>query len=188
MVEDGRDITTLLNAIRSGDEQARHALFNHVYDDLVDIARRQMRAERGGHTLQTTALVHEAYLKLNKGNVLESIENRRHFYASVMCVMRQLLIEHARARQAKKRSGDGSRVLLDAVLDELEYVHQVDYLDLDDALVELSRLDERQCRIVELRFLGGLEVAEVALQLGVSKSTVEKDFRSARAWLNARLG
>lgn len=185
--EDQSAITVLLGAIRNGEDGAREALFDCVYKDLVRIAKGEMRSENKGHTLQTTALVHEAYLRLNNGRTLESIEDRSHFFTMAVTVMRHLLVDHARARKALKREGAYVRVHLDAVLEDLEYRHDVDYLDFEDALSELSRLDERQCRIVELRLLAGLKNAEVAEQLSVSESTVEKDLKSARAWLNRKL-
>lgn len=178
----------ILSQLRSGDAGARDRLFGVVYEELRRIARRQMRGERLDHTLQTTALVHEAYLRLTRGKRLDSIQNRRHFFGAAAQVMRQLLIDHARHRRALKRHPPGDQLVLDSVLDHIETTHHVEFLDLNDALGELSSMGGRQSEIVQLRFFGGLTVPEVAEQLEVSVSTIEKEYASARAWLNLRLG
>ncbi|HNO79127.1 MAG TPA: ECF-type sigma factor [Phycisphaerae bacterium] len=181
------DVTRLLSDIRMGDEAARDGLFSTVYAELRQIASRQMRSEPAGHTLQTTALVHEAYMRLTQGKRLDTIENRRHFFGAASLMMKRILIDHARRRRSLRRNPQGDRLLLDAVLDQIETTHKVDLIDLSDALDELAVMNKRQSEIVDLRFFGGLNVADVAEQLGVSVSLVEKDFAAARAWLNLRL-
>lgn len=181
------EITRLLQAVRAGNPEAADLLFRAVYHDMAQIARRQMGAEPADHTWQTTALVHEAYLRLGDAAKLEHLENRRHFYATVVTVMRNLLLDHARARRAAKRGGGRARVVLDSVLEQFEAQHRVDFVELDEVLTMLAARDARQCQIVELRLLAGFDSKEVAEQLGVSASTVEKDFRVARAWLHAKL-
>jgi RNA polymerase sigma factor (TIGR02999 family) len=182
-----RDITTILEQIRAGDHSAKAELFDRVYSELREMAKGQMKKERKPHTLQTTALVHEAYIRLMPGDQSPNFEDRSHFFGSAARVMRQLLTDHARTRDRKKRGGGAARVLLDQVLDELEESHDLDILDLNSALADLATMDDRQAQIVELRFFAGLSIGEVAEQLNVSRSTVEKDFASARAWLNLRL-
>ncbi len=159
-----------------------------VYDELRSLARRYMRSERREHTLQPTALVHEAYLRLVDRPRVDW-RGRTHFFAVGARVMRHLLIDHARGRGRKKRGGGRYRVTLtdwraaggEAGLDPGEL------LDLDAALEKLARVDEREARVVELRFFAGLTVAEVAHALGVSKRTVEQDWTHARAWLRREL-
>jgi RNA polymerase sigma factor (TIGR02999 family) len=155
-----------------------------VYAELREIARRHLRGERKGHTLQTTALAHEAYLRLvddrNAGGA-----GRSRFLALASQAMRRILVDHARRRAASKRGGDAERVTLEGVVDERG--KGVDVLALDAALEELSRLDGRKGRIVELRFFGGLTVPEIAAELAVSAPTVEREWAHARAWLRARL-
>ena len=180
-------ITAVLKQIRLGNDEARRELFRLVYDDLHRMAKQQMQKERKDHTLQTTAIVHEAFIRMVGSDGLEVLADRAHFLAVAGRTMRQLLIDHARMRKAQRRGGAGNRVLIDDVLDDFEQRHSVDYLDLEDALGELSQLDVRQGQIVELRFFAGLSVKETADYLGVSSSTVEKDFKSARSWLNLRL-
>ena len=182
------NITEILSQIRSGDAAARQTLFDAVYGELARLSRSQMRRERDAHTLQTTALVHEAYMRLVEWNDLGSLENRTHFFAVAARVMRHILTEHARRRDARKRGGGHERLPLDEVLDDIEQSDRVRFLDLDHALDELARLDKRQAEILELRMFAGLSAQAVAELLGVSKSTVDKAQRSARAWLHARLG
>lgn len=156
-----------------------------VYDELRAIARRFMRDERPGHTLQPTAVVHEAYLRL----VDESRVNwqgRTHFRAVCAKVMRRVLIDYARARKREKRGGGDKAVLLDTIAVPLE-LGDIDALELHDAIDRLSALDARQARVVELRYFGGLSVEEVAEMLGVSRRTVESEWTHAKAWLRVQL-
>ncbi len=178
--------TTLLTRTAHGDRAAASQLFGIVYDDLKELARQLFVSERTDHTLQPTALVNEAYLRLRDCSAL-TWQDRAHFFSIAAKAMRQVLIDHARARLTAKRGGGRARVSLHdsmnggAVLD-------ADILALDEALNRLADLDERKARVVELRFLGGLSVEEVAHVLEVSKSTVEADWRYARAWLSRALG
>jgi len=160
-----------------------------VYDELRRLAARYLRGQRAGHTLQPTALVHEAYLRLAKGGALP-VDDRTHFFALAARAMRQVLVDHARRRAAAKRGGDPERVTLDDTL-ELgrggEEGRRLDLLALDEALERLERVSPRQCRVVELRYFAGLTIAEAAASLGVGTRTVEDDWALARAWLQRRL-
>jgi RNA polymerase sigma factor (TIGR02999 family) len=165
---------------KAGDEAALDALVPLVYRELRQVAHRYLRQERRDHTLQSTALVHEAYLRLKKQGKQE-LENRAHFLAIAAQLMRQILVEYARRRKAAKRDG-GERLMLDDG-SELFRKRSVDLIALDDALKELARLDARQSRVVELRFFGGLSTEETAAVLGISSATVKRDWATARVWL-----
>lgn len=154
-----------------------------VYGELRSIAEQFMRNERRGHTLQPTAVVHEAYLRLGDQ---QDWQSRAHFFASAAKAIRRVLVDHARRRGAAKRVGERVRVGFDDGQSSAE-PWDTDLLELDRALRELSKVDARQARIVELRFFGGLSVAETAELLGVSDRTVEGDWRMARAWLHRAL-
>jgi len=156
-------------------------LFPLVYAELRRIAAREMRREKPGRTLQTTALVHEAYLRLLKDASL-SFENRAHFLGVAARAMREILIEHARARSARKRGGGAVRLTLDDLVAPVSSP-SIDVLALDEALQRLARLDERHARVVELRYFGGLSVEETAAALELSPATVKRDWTLARAWL-----
>jgi len=183
------EITLLLDRIRQGDVEATERLLPIVYERLRAMAGALFRGQSPSHTLQPTALVHEAYLKLvdGPGGEKAAWESRAHFMAVASLAMRQILADHARARRARKRGGDLHRVTLDEPSAQGR-TSEVDLLDLDDALAELARLNERHARIVEWRFFGGLTTQEIANLLGVSRTTVDNDWRVARAWLSARLG
>lgn len=183
---DSSDVTSMLCRVKSGDTSVAAALLPLVYDDLRAQAASLFRSQNIEHTLQPTALVHEAYLKLVKAEG-QSWESRRHFMAVAATAMRQVLADHARDRRRLKRGGSaGQRVTLhDSHAADLGTF--VDVVDLDDALGELAQLDARQSRIVELRFLSGLNTDEIAELIGVSRRTVELDWRVARAWLRKRL-
>jgi RNA polymerase sigma-70 factor (ECF subfamily) len=165
---------------KAGDPQALEALVPIVYKELREIARRQLRRERPGHTLQSAALVHEAYMRLLDQRPFDT-ENRSHFLAVASRLMRQILVDHARSHGAAKRGAD-RRVDLDTSM-ILPQVRGTDVIALDDALRDLSNLDEQQGRVVELRFFGGLSTEEIAEVLGVSPSTVKRDWNVAKAWL-----
>jgi RNA polymerase sigma factor (TIGR02999 family) len=165
---------------KSGDQESLQALLAVAYRELHRLARHHLRGERPDHTLQSTALVHEAYLRLVKPGSLQ-LQSRAHFFALASQLMREILVDHARIRNAGKRSG-GARLTLDEAA-ELSKSKGVDLLALDDALNELSRMSARQSRIVELRFFGGLSIEETAEYLGVSSATVEREWAAARAWL-----
>lgn len=179
-----RDITRLLKALADGDHSAETELIPLVYDELRRLAGRYMRREAAGHTLQTTALVHEAYLRLvrpSKG----SWENRSHFYGVAATVMRHILVDHARARSSGKRQ-ENAAINIDFELAP-EWGDASRLIALDEALERLGRLDERQCRIVELRFFAGMTVDETADVLGMSPRSVKRHWQLARAWLYGEL-
>jgi RNA polymerase sigma factor (TIGR02999 family) len=177
-------VTQLLVKWRAGDQEALQALIPLVYNELHRLARHYLRGERAGHTLQSTALVHEAYLRLvNQGPF--GVQNRAHFVAVAARLMRQILVDYARGRQAAKR-GDGTKLALDDAM-ELPEAQSFDVIALDDALNDLSRLDERQGRIVELRFFGGLSIEETAGIIGISPATVKREWASARAFLSSEM-
>ena len=182
------DLTQLLDRVGAGDAQAREALVERVYDRLRAMAGKQLRGSNA-HSLHATALVHDAYERLF-GKTGPNFDGRNHFFGAAANAMRQAAVEHARQRLAQKRGGDWQRVTMtglnlsgkkDGAGDE------VDALELDAALTELAGLNERQARIVELRFFAGLTVQEAADALGVSPRTVALDWRTARAWLRQRL-
>ena len=181
------EVTKLLAAMDAGSEEAKTRLFNLVYEELHSVASGLMRWEREDHTLQPTALVHEAYLKLFPAERELRAGNRVQFFAAAANAMRQVLVDHARKRNAEKRDGNWHRVPFDDVLDGLKITQQVEMLDLDEALKTLERRNRRQHEVVMLRFFGGLKYEESAAYLKVSVSTVEKDWQIARAWLYGEL-
>lgn len=172
-------ITTLLQRWRGGDASAADELMPLVYAQLRAIARGQLRNERAGHTLLPTDLVHEAYLKL--GGHTPASADRAHFFAIAARAMRQVLVDHERQRRADKRDG-GERITLSA-FDPPDPGQSVDLLLLDDALHALEKLDARKARVIELRVFAGLEFDECARVMQISRATLARDFRSARAWL-----
>jgi RNA polymerase sigma-70 factor, ECF subfamily len=180
------EITLLLSELRNGDRTAEARLAPLVYAELHRIAARYARRERRGHTLQPTALVHEAYMRLVGED--RNWENRQHFFAIASSLMRNILIDYARSRGAAKRGGGAAQV-------ELKDADQVvgtpgrmeDLLALDEALSRLSQLDARQCQIVEMRFFGGLNEEEIGQALGISARTVQREWAFARAWLHTEL-
>lgn len=181
------EVTRLLIAWNAGDRDAVERLMPLVYGELREIAERHFRRERPGHTLQPTAVVHEAYFRL-VDQTRVTWKNRGHFFAIASQAMRRILIDHARAREADKRGGRDKQVTLDVGVASPEPANDVDLLALDEALVRLKELDEPQARIVELRFFGGLSIEETAEAMETSPSSVKRDFRSARAWLFRELG
>jgi RNA polymerase sigma-70 factor (ECF subfamily) len=180
------EITQLLNRWANGDKSALDRLMPLVYLELHELAKRYMSDQDYYHTLQTTALVHEAYIKL-VGNPPEHWENRGHFYAVAAKAMRQVLVDHARALHASKRGGgvDVIRLADDAAV---AVQSATELIALDDALTGLARLHPRQCEAVELHYFGGLSVDESANVLKVSRDTVIRDLRFAKAWLRRELG
>jgi RNA polymerase sigma factor (TIGR02999 family) len=179
------EITRLLEAWSGGDRQALDSLTPHIYEELRRVAERYMRNEKAGHTLQPTALVHEAYERLNEVDL--PWRNRAHFLGVAAQVMRRILVDHARARNAAKRGGvDYSRVSLE---DALELATDSDelVLGLDDALAKLGRFDELKSRILELRFFGGLTYDQAAAALDISPATLDRELRLAKAWLKHEL-
>ena len=180
------DVTWILKAWREGDESAPDRLMPLVYAEMRRLARQYLRRERPDHTLQPTALVHEAYLRLvNQSDV--DWQSRAHFYGVAAQTMRRILIDHARARLSGKRAGGVRRFSLDETrLSPDERAH--DLVRLDDALVALAAVDPRKSRVVELRFFGGLSAAETAAFLSVSEKTVKRDWQIAKLWLYRELG
>lgn len=178
-------ITELLIAWRGGSEQAREHLVAEIYDDLRRMARHLMAGERASHTLDPTSLVHEAYLRLVDTDNARA-ENRAHFIALATRLMRQILVDHARARNAAKRGGDLTRVTLGQARGS-SCRPVVDVIDLHRALDELEAVDPERSRLVELRWIGGLNVLETAEVLGISERTVKRRWRSTRAWLERHL-
>ncbi|MEM7306126.1 MAG: sigma-70 family RNA polymerase sigma factor [Planctomycetota bacterium] len=181
------EVTRYLQQVQQGDAEAENRLLPVVYAELRSHAERLFRDQRGDHTLQPTALVHDAYLRL-VGSGAQAFESRQHFIRVAAIAMRQLLIDYARMRRTDKRGGLREKVQLDEEFVELESEGGgVDLIALDDALSELAELDERQARVVELRFLAGMTVEETAEALGVSVRTVFLDWKMARFWLEKRL-
>lgn len=173
-------VTAILDGSSADDPTAIDRLIPLIYEELREVAHRQLAGERGDDTLQTTALVHEAYMKLAGGRITG--RGRAYFFAAAAQAMRQVLVDRARRRQAMKRGGGAERVTLgdaDATVD----AYAVELLELDDALRRLARLSSRQVQVVEHRFFAGLSVKETAETLGVSSRTVEADWSLARAWL-----
>lgn len=175
------DVTTLLARWRDGDAHALEELTPLVYPELRRIAARYLRNERKGHTLQSTGLVHEAWIRLLGSNTAVP-ETKNHFYAVASQLFRRILVDHARRRDRYKREGSVDRVVLNESIDVAEQ-RGIDLLRLDDALDTLAVMDARQSRIVELKFFGGLEIHEIADVLSISVATVKRDWGSARAWL-----
>ena len=172
---------------REGDDEARERVVRALYGELKRLAADALRRERPDHTLQTTALVHEAYVRLFGGRV-PAFEDRAHFFGIAARVMRQVLVDHARRAAAARRPPRRARIeLSDAAEVTVPVVDASRLLDVHRALERLAELDERQARIVELRFFGGLTAEETAAAIGVSVATVEREWRAARAWLRRRL-
>jgi RNA polymerase sigma factor (TIGR02999 family) len=176
-----RGVTELLVALGRGDSSALDRLVPLVHDELRRLARRQMRRERDGHTLQTTALVNEAYLRLIDLTRV-TLQDRAHFFAISARLMRRVLVDHARARGCLKRGGDADIVSLDAAVG-VALERPADLVALDDALSALSVVDPRKGQVVEMRFFCGLTVEETAEALAVSPETVMRDWRLAKVWL-----
>jgi RNA polymerase sigma factor (TIGR02999 family) len=181
-----QNITHLLREWSDGDERALEELTPLVYEELRHQAARYLRRERPGHTLQTTALINEAYLRLIDAKDVKW-QSRTHFFAIAANLMRRILVDHARKRDAEKRGGAQMRVTLTDVFAASEDSN-VDLLAIDEALERLEKLDSQQARVVELRFFSGLTVDETATVLGVSPKTVKRDWSVARAWLRREIG
>lgn len=185
MVYPQQGVTELLVAWGEGDRAALDELMPVVYDELRRLAQKYLSRERPGHTLQTTALVHEAYLRLVDQKSI-NWQNRAQFFGIAAQMMRRILINHAKDRNAKKRQGYATRVSLDEAVSFFEK-RELDLVALDEALNALATLDPQQTRIVELRFFGGLTIEEVAEVLGISPATTKRDWDSAKLWLRRQL-
>jgi RNA polymerase sigma factor (TIGR02999 family) len=178
------EVTDLLQRWEKGDENALATLMPLVYEELRRLAHRHLKSERTDHTLQSTALVNEAFLRLNGAQPVR-LQGRCHFVAIASRAMRQILVDYARSRQAAKRDG-GLRISFDN-LAELPVGEDAEFVALDCALDELSRLDERQGKIVEMKFFGGLSAQEIAGVLNISLATVERKWATARIWLRREM-
>jgi len=183
--DDNDEITRLLEEWQGGSQEALEALLPLVHRELRLLAARYLRKERAGHTLQPTALVNEAYLRL-LGRPPGDLKDRAHFFAIAAQSMRRILVDHARRHQADKRVGHQDKVSLTKV-PELATAPATDILELHDALEKLRQVNERQAKLVELRYFGGLTNVEAAEALGASRATVERDWQVARLWLRRRL-
>ena len=184
-MSESHEVTLLLSALTNGEDRAASKLIPLVYDELRRLAGSYMRRERVDHTLQATALVHEAYLKLIEQRSV-NWQSRAHFFGIAAQLMRRILIDHARGHVREKRGGEQQKVSLDEAFVFAE--HRADeLLAVDDSLNLLAKIDPRQARVVELRFFGGLNVEEAAEVLGVSPKTVKRDWSVAKAWLYADL-
>lgn len=179
--DSSQPVSELLAKWKRGDQEALHALLPLVYDELRRLARHQLEAERVGHTLQSTALVHEAYLRLVEQEALR-LDNRAHFFAVAPHLMRQILVDYARKHHAAKRGANTLTLTLDEGI-AFSKQRELRLVALDDALNALAALDERQSHIVELRFFGGLSIDETSQVLGVSPATISREWTAARAWL-----
>ena len=182
--ESSTNVTEMLLEWRSGNEEALQRLMPLVYDELRRLAGRYMRTERREHTLQATALVNEAYIRLVDMKV--SWQDRAHFFAVAARLMRRLLVDHARAHHRAKREGEAAKVSLEEA-GEVSCGPALNVLAVDEALTRLAEFDPRKSEILELRYFGGLANEEVAEALGVSRATVQRDLRLAKAWLTREL-
>jgi len=176
-----QEITVCLKAWSGGSREAADRLMQIVYQEMRKLAASYLQKQRSDHTLQPTALVHEAYLKLIDASQI-NWQDRAHFFAVAAQTMRNILVDHARAVAADKRGGGAQKIALDEVVG-LSENHEVDLIDLDEALQLLARQDETQSRIIELRFFGGLTIEETAEVLKISPATVKREWAMARAWL-----
>jgi RNA polymerase sigma factor (TIGR02999 family) len=183
--ETQHDVTQILHDWSSGDTKAPERLMPFVYDELRRLARGFLARERGGHTLQPTALVNEAYLRL-VDQTRVNWQNRAHFYGIASRMMRRVLIDHARAHATEKRGGGTIRLSIDDVQVSLEE-RATSFVALDEAMKRLEQMDERKCKVVEMRFFGGLSDEEIAEVLGVTTRTVLRDWKTARLWLYREL-
>ncbi|MFT5289857.1 MAG: RNA polymerase sigma-70 factor (ECF subfamily) [Planctomycetota bacterium] len=181
---DPKTLTRMLQSAREGEESAVQSLLPVVYSELRALAGRLFSGERKEHTLQPTALIHEAWMKL-VGH-MDSIDDRAHFFAIASQAMRQVLTDHARGLATQKRGGHYERIALGEGLGALDAA-EIDLVDLDDSLSRLTKLNPRHGRVVELRILGGLTIAEAAKVLEVSDNTIERDWLMAKAWLRTEL-
>ena len=179
-------VTQLLDELKDGRREAFDELLPHIYTELREIAHRQRWAEREDHTLSTTALVHEAYLKLADQRKM-SWESRAHFFAVAAQAMRRVLVSYARGRNAAKRGGGAAQVTIERVFNLAQEDRALRFLDLDEALTRLEALNPRHARVVECRFFAGLTVDETAHALDMAAITVTRDWRMARAWLKVEL-
>lgn len=185
MTSTPEEITQLLIAWTRGDQRARDELMPLIYNELRRLARAHLRRERVNHTLQPTALVHEAFLRLIDQSKV-NWQNRAHFFGAAARLMRQILINHAEARRAAKRGGEAERISLNDV-DQFTVEPGLDLVALNEAMERLEQIDPPQSRIVELRYFSGLTIEEIAEVMGISPATVKREWSTARAWLRREL-
>ncbi|MHC4405467.1 MAG: sigma-70 family RNA polymerase sigma factor [Planctomycetota bacterium] len=181
------DVTRILSAIEQGDAQAANQLLPLVYEELRKLAAHKLAQEKPGQTLQATALVHEAYIRLVDVEKVQQWDSRGHFFAAAAEAMRRILVERARQKQAEKHGGDHQRVELDAVEPSVLPMACDDILGLDEALGKLEQQHPRKAELVKLRFFAGLTTTQAAQALGVSVSTAENDWTYARSWLRLEM-
>jgi RNA polymerase sigma factor (TIGR02999 family) len=185
-VEVTSQTTVFLQRMNAGDAAAAEELLPLIYDELRALAGSYMRGRAAGHTLQPTALVNEAWMRLIGRDGGQTWESRAHFLGVAAKAMRSVLVDHARRKQADKRGGESERAALDEVIESLE-VHVPDVLALDEALTQLAQMDPELARIVELKFFGGLTIDELARVIGRSHATIERGWKMARLWLKSEL-
>ena len=181
------DITQVLAQIDAGEQGAATELMELAYDELRELAQRLMRDQPVEHTLQPTALVHEAALRLLGTNGLKEVRNRSYFFGAMCRAMRRVLVDHARRRNASRRGGANTPLPLDATVAAIEETRGIDLVTLDEALQRLEERSQRQAEVVTMRFFGGFSMKEISDHLHVSLSTIESDWRIARAWLRNQL-
>ena len=184
--QNSQNITRMLKDWSGGNREALDELLPYVYDELHRQAARYLRRERSDHTLQPTALIHEAYLKLIDQNQVEW-QNRAHFFGVAAQAMRRILVDYARTRKREKRGGDDIKLQLDEAIATPAKEKSIDLVALDEALDRLAKFDERQARVVELRYFSGMTEEETAEVLGISPATVRRDWNMAKAWLHYQL-
>jgi RNA polymerase sigma-70 factor (ECF subfamily) len=180
-------VTQLLLSWSHGDRAALDELMPLVYQELRKLASSYLRSERPDHTLQPTALIHEAYLRMI-GKDMPQWQSRAHFFGVAARLMRQILVDHARTRHAAKRGGDQQKISLDDAPQVFDQTNAAGLLALDDALTKLAAFDERRSRILEMRCFGGMSVEETAQALGISEATIKREMRLAQAWIRRELG
>ncbi|MEO1526983.1 MAG: ECF-type sigma factor [Planctomycetota bacterium] len=184
MIAPNNDSVNLcLQGAGEGRSDAKESLFDLTYEELHRVARQMIAWQAAGHTLQATALVNEAAMRLMKSDDFAAFTDSRHFYAAVAQAMRCVLVDHARKRKSQRRGGERARVDLDVALQHVESSNQVELLELDEALTELAKYSHQYADLVKCRFFLGMTVDEIAVQQGVSKSTIERDWRFIRAWM-----
>ena len=186
MSEEPQEITRMLLELTDGNEEVVNQILPHIYDELRRLASSYLRRERSNHTLQPTALVHEAYMKLIDQSRVKW-QNRAHFFGIAAQVMRRILMDHARKHTAEKRGGDAELLPIEEEILIVSHDKSAELIALDDALQQLAEMDERKARIVELRYFGGLSIEETAEVLGVSVPTVNREWRMAKAWLYSEI-
>jgi RNA polymerase sigma factor (TIGR02999 family) len=180
------EITQMLIELTGGNQDVVNQILPHIYDELRRLAGSYLRRERADHTLQPTALVHEAYMKLIDQKQVHW-QNRAHFFGIAAQVMRRILMDHARKHTAEKRGGDADKLPLEEEILVVSHEKSADLIALDDALQTLAEFDEQKAKIVELRYFGGLSIEETAEVMGVSVPTINRQWRMAKAWLHAEL-